>query len=298
MSELPFYCQIFRSWSLLEPCQKNLLRVKALKEAKKHIGPLEKCVECKGKMLITKTVIEDLPAPTPGAIIRYEPGDSNDPRKHRMPEQASPPEKASKPYRHDWDPNPEVTTAPRYLKDVVKKEPEMQRLSPEKIAEGREAVKKLSESYKIAAGFHFKPKKQEEPVPTVKITEREAVKMGGILPEAPDTDEAPRYWPPAATLEALEVRYCKAHPKVPQRKDRLGRWMGMCDECLSARGKKWGEENFRKGVTAAPMTIPLNLPQYADLKAWLGKQAEFGERKLWQQIMFILKMAYFQGGEE
>jgi len=206
--------------------------------------------------------------------------------------------KAFKSYRQDWDPNPEVTTAPLFLKDVDKKEPEMQRLSPEKIAEGREAVKKLSESYKIAAGFHFKPKKQEEPVPTVKITEREAVKMGGILPEAPDTDEAPRYWPPAATLEALEVRYCKAHPKVPQRKDRLGRWMGMCDECLSARGKKRGEENFRKGVTAAPMTIPLNLPQYADLKAWLGKQAEFGERKLWQQIMFILKMAYFQGGEE
>ena len=295
MSELPFYCQIFGSWSLLEPCQKNLLRVKALKEAKKHIGPLEKCVECKGKMLITKTVIEDLPAPTPGAIIRYEPGDSNDPRKHRMPEQASPPEKAFKSYRQDWDPNPEVTTAPRYLKDVVKKEPEMQRLSPEKIAEGREAVKKLSESYKIAAGFHFKPKKQEEPVPTVKITEREAVKMEGILPEAPDTDEAPRYWPPAATLEALEVRYCKAHPKVPQRKDRLGRFMGMCTECLSARGKKRGLKNVESGNTAPPMVIPLNLPKYAELKAWLVAQADENERTLTQQIVFILKTAWRQG---
>ena len=295
MSELPFYCQIFGSWSLLEPCQKNLLRVKVLKEAKKHIGPLEKCVECKGKMLITKTVIEDLPAPTPGAIIRYEPGDSNDPRKHRMPEQASPPEKASKPYRQDWDPNPEVTTAPRYLKDVVKKEPEMQRLSPEKIAEGREAVKKLSESYKIAADFHFKPKKQEEPVPTVKITEREAVKMGGILPEAPDTDEAPRYWPPAATLEALEVRYCKAHPKVPQRKDRLGRFMGMCTECLAVRGKKRGLKNVESGNTAPPMVIPLNLPKYAELKAWLVAQADENERTLTQQIVFILKTAWRQG---
>ena len=295
MSELPFYCQIFGSWSLLEPCQKNLLRVKALKEAKKHIGPLEKCVECKGKMLITKTVIEDLPAPTPGAIIRYEPGDSNDPRKHRMPEQASPPEKASKPYRQDWDPNPEVTTAPLYFKDVAKKEPEMQRLSPEKIAEGREAVKKLSESYKIAAGFHFKPKKQEEPVPTVKITEREAVKMGGILPEAPDTDEAPRYWPPAATLEALEVRYCKAHPKVPQRKDRLGRFMGMCTECLAARGKKRGLKNVESGNTAPPMVIPLNLPKYAELKAWLVAQADENERTLTQQIVFILKTAWRQG---
>ena len=44
MSELPFYCQIFGSWSLLEPCQKNLLRVKALKKAKKHIGNDPECI--------------------------------------------------------------------------------------------------------------------------------------------------------------------------------------------------------------------------------------------------------------
>ena len=279
-----FRCEKLGLKCLQSPCEKNLLKIKEHRLKFTHAVlpiPLEHCEKCGGRDLVSLN-----PGGEPVAKKKnlMTPAVARDLAK-----------KASKPYRQDWDPNPEVTTAPRYLKDVVKKEPEMQRLSPEKIAEGREAVKKLSESYKIAADFHFKPKKQEEPVPTVKITEREAVKMEGILPEAPDTDEAPRYWPPAATLEALEVRYCKAHPKVPQRKDRLGRWMGMCTECLSARGKKCGLKNVESGNTAPPMVIPLNLPKYAELKAWLVAQADENERTLTQQIVFILKTAWRQG---
>ena len=86
MTFLPYHCPTFKTDHLMKPCQKNLARVKVLKEAKKHVGPLEVCVDCRGKMLITK-----------------------------------PP----KPYLQDWNPNPEVTTAPLFLKDVGKKEPEM-----------------------------------------------------------------------------------------------------------------------------------------------------------------------------
>jgi hypothetical protein len=115
--------------------------------------------------------------------------------------------------------------------------------------------------------------------------------MGIILSEASNTEEAPRFWPPVA---AMEVRYCKTHPEVPQRIDKLGRFMGMCNECLAARGKKRGEENCEKGVAAPPMSIPLNWAKYSELKAWLVAQADENERTLTQEIMHILKTAWKQ----
>lgn len=290
MTFLPFHCPTFRTDHLLDPCKTNLARVKAMKVAKKHIGPLEKCVECKGKMLITvpRVVIEGLPAPESWVEKRFvEP----EPPKYVSPE------------RKGWEPTPEVTTAPLFLKDVPVPA-ENRLLSPEKIAAGRKAGHNLGKKYKTRKVLleeepHLSlekeeiysrimaqqeeiapelPKKQEEIVPAVKLTEKEAVKLG-IVP------------PP----EAQEARYCKTHPEAPQKQDKLGRWMGMCAECVSIRGQKCGEQNFERGVTAPPMSIPLNLPKYAELKAWLEDQAEEGERKLIQQIMFVLKMAWKQG---
>ena len=263
--DLPYYCAVWKVGHLLMPCQKNLARVKALKEAKKHVGPLELCVDCKGKMLITKP----------------------EPKEYVSPE------------RKRWDPVPEVTTAPLFLK----KEPEMRQLSPEKIRKAREAVQRMGERYK-------KEPKEEKIVATISQTEAEHIKrtemmvlesgkQEKIVTRFDMTDKLSRLIPAKIEIMPSEasagVRFCPTHPEVPQRQDKLGRWMGMCAECVSIRGKKCGMENVNRGVTAAPMCIPLNLPKYAELKAWLEAQAEDHERKLVQEIMMILKMAWRQG---
>lgn len=261
-SFLPYHCPTFRTDHLVEPCAKNLSRGQALKEAHKHVGPLEKCLECRGKMLITKprTVIEGLPAPESWVEKEFV---------------AGPPEEAFKPYQQDWDPNPEVTTAPLFLKDVGKMShaadaianlvPPKTYLLPEKI---REEMQRMAERYR-------KEPKREKIVPELPKTKVMPVNFGLEVP--------------------VEPRYCPTHLEVLQRVDKLGRWMGMCDECLAARGKKCGLKNFEKGVSAAPMSIPLNLPKYAPVKEWLQGQAEENERTLMGQIMFILKTAWRQG---
>jgi hypothetical protein len=191
MTFLPYHCPVHGTDSLLEPCKTNLARVKALKIAQKHIGPLERCLECGGKKL-------------------------------------------------------ETTAMPQTL----------------------------GESHKLGK----KEPKEEEIAPVIEITENEAIKMGIVPP--PD---------------AQEVRYCKTHPEVPQKMDKLGRWMGMCAACVSIRGKKCGVQNFERGVTAPPMFIPLNLPKYAGLKNWIVSQADDEDRTLQMQIIYILKQAWKQG---
>ncbi len=58
---LPYRCEKMRSESLHRPCEKNLARIKALqaKNPEAHIGPLEHCLECRGRDLVV------LPAPGP-----------------------------------------------------------------------------------------------------------------------------------------------------------------------------------------------------------------------------------------
>ena len=200
------------------------------------------------------------------------------------------------PYRPECSPNPEVRTASFFPKDVGKmtheedafgtlvppESLEMRKLSPEKIARARKVVQGMVERYK-------KESKQEKTV-------QEAVKEVDIGPgkEIFTKQEAiiRGIMPPDGTIEP---RYCPTHPKVPQRIDKLGRWMGMCTECLSARGKKCGEQNVERGNTAPPIFIPLNLARYSELKQWLIEQADQNERTLQKEIMMILKTAWRQG---
>jgi hypothetical protein len=83
---------------------------------------------------------------------------------------------------------------------------------------------------------------------------------------------------------------CEA-PGSPVKIDRLGRSMGMCETCLSARGRRSGLENTRLGKTSPPVAIPLNQAEYAELKEWLEEQAKEYERTLQREIMYRLKMA-------
>jgi hypothetical protein len=252
---LPYRCLPFRTDHLLEPCRKNLERVKALKAAKKRIGPLERCVECKGKMLEK----------------REEPG-------YVSPE------------RKGWDPVPEVTTEPLFLNEVGKKPSKKEEIAPElpKSADisgmAPDFTGGLStEEYVREIRGSVEPPKEEETVQEV----AKEVDIGPGKQEA----IARGIRPP----ETVEPRYCPAHPEVLQRQDSLGRYMGVCQECLVARGRKTGIENTRRGVSAPPMSIPLNLPKYAGLKEWLIVQAYLNDRTLQKEIMMVLKTAWRQG---
>lgn len=82
---------------------------------------------------------------------------------------------------------------------------------------------------------------------------------------------------------------CKNHPDRAAQLDVRGISTGSCPECLSARGKKAGEnlqEMGRKNVV-----LPLAKPRLADLRQWLAEQAENNERTLAQEIIFILRQA-------
>lgn len=88
---------------------------------------------------------------------------------------------------------------------------------------------------------------------------------------------------------------CEA-PGSPVKIDRLGRNMGMCVACMSAKGRKAGINNHERGLTAPPVSIPLNQGKYAEIKAWLEAQADENERTLQAQIMYVLKMAMREAG--
>ena len=67
--------------------------------------------------------------------------------------------------------------------------------------------------------------------------------------------------------------------------------MHFCVECISERGRKSGEMVQARGLTGAPVSIPLNQGKYQELKSWLEREAEENERSLQQEIMFRLKRA-------
>lgn len=67
MMDLPYHCPRLRADYLLPPCEKNLARVKTLKNLPKrgwnrgetvHLGPLEHCLECQGQELVIREAEE------------------------------------------------------------------------------------------------------------------------------------------------------------------------------------------------------------------------------------------------
>ena len=91
------------------------------------------------------------------------------------------------------------------------------------------------------------------------------------------------------------VLTCKNHPDRPVKFDSLNRSMGLCQECVTKRGRESGRMSNKHGATAPPFYIPLNQAKYADLKGWLIAQAAENERTLQQQIMFSLKQFASKG---
>ena len=82
---------------------------------------------------------------------------------------------------------------------------------------------------------------------------------------------------------------CEA-PGSPVKIDKLGRSMGMCAACVSARGKRGGY-GCQSGKPPASVEAMLDQPKYAELKAWLEAQADEYERTLLQEIIYRLKIS-------
>ncbi len=108
-----------------------------------------------------------------------------------------------------------------------------------------------------------------------------------ISPETPEALPLPMITD-IADIQTLHT--CKKHLERPAKIDRLGRSMGLCEECLSERGRASGIKGQYARLTGPPVSIPLNQGKYAELKAWLEKQAAENERTLTQEIMYRLKM--------
>ena len=103
--------------------------------------------------------------------------------------------------------------------------------------------------------------------------------------------ETPAPLMPAPTGPVPPEPRCSEHPERPAVIDIMGRNMGKCKECLSARGREGGLKSQERKATAQPFFISLNQGKYAELKVWLEETAEDNERTLPQQIMFLLRQA-------
>lgn len=88
---------------------------------------------------------------------------------------------------------------------------------------------------------------------------------------------------------------CEA-PGSPVKIDKLGRSMGMCQACVSARGRRGAIEAHTLGKPPAPLLAMFDDPKHADLKKWLEEQAAEYERTLLQEIIYRLKLAMREAG--
>lgn len=160
---------------------------------------------------------------------------------------------------------------------------------------GRKPKEQMMPAVARDLGIIKQPNK-DRAMPAIKFkneAEAERVLGPGKLPADPAAEIPPS--PPL--LKGGETpRACHKHPDRPARIDRLGRSMGLCEECVAARGQKWVADNKRLGRNYAPVGIPLNAPQYAELRAWLVEEAAELEQDLAQQIMYRLKLAMRAAG--
>jgi hypothetical protein len=271
---LPYHCPEHQSDHLISPCVKQLARIAAMGKAGLiWLGPLEKCVACQGKKLI----IREAPPPMSAAV--------------------APPEKEEK------------MAGVVNFKNVEEAE---KVLGPGKLTGMSGGVAESAAPAPINIQFC----KNHPEVEAHKNKHgrymglcleclrdraaRNSRNRAGKVPQGKQEDSPFNYAGPVAPDNHPDVRplyaegpspTCKNHSDRPAKIDNLGRSMGLCSECLSARGRKAGLENTARGITAPPMSIPLNLAKYEDLKNWLITQAEENERTLQHEIIYRLKLA-------
>jgi hypothetical protein len=329
---LPYRCDKLRSESLQRPCEKNLAQVKAKREKfpDARVGPLEHCLACRGRDLITRE------APVP----HFE-GKTELLKGSRQDLVAPPLQDNSQ----DFDKVSPLDPKEPPIEEPLKEEREMAGVVFKDIAEA-ERVLGAGKLTGIAEETIPRPidpsidRPTSLPAPPVKgqfcknhpEAEAHKNKHGGYLGRcracmatqaaansrnrggkaakgkmtaavardlAKKQERAPM--PPAEPADShgsvrplYSEQYfpvCKNHPTVSAKIDSLGRSMGLCAECLTARGRAFGTKNTAMGLTSPPVAIPLNQAQYAEIRQWLKEQAAENKRTLLQEIMYRLKLA-------
>lgn len=349
---LPYRCDKLCSEFLRRPCEKNLARVKAMREKfpEAWIGPLEHCLTCRGLDLITREAPvshfegkTELQARIPGRLVAPP-----------LPDNSQDFDKVS-PLDPKEAPREEPFKEEREMAGVVvfKNEAEAERvLGPGKLTgmagetasgpEGSQAGTPATlgrpaplgtpapptapaptkgqfckhhpevESHKnkhgsytglcrpcmaarAAANSRNRGRKKDKGKMTPAVARDLGKKQKpGLSPVTlPEGSQAGT--PAPLTAAGSSVPTCKNHPEVPAKIDSLGRSMGLCPACLTARGRASGTKNTALGLTSAPVAIPLNQAKYAEIRQWLGEQAAENERTLLQEIMYRLKLAMRAG---
>ena len=276
---LPYHCSTLRANFLNPPCE---AQVAAAKEYRKNpFGGmlsygLAQCLECEGRGLITREAL-------PAAIVK----ETQQEELMEFQNVVEAPRCPKHPEELQMQCGPESKRAGQYLgacrvcmaERKVGRKPDGQ---PDGIKEkmtlavARDmglivAPNKKGQGESAMAGvMHFKSEEEAERI----------CGPGKIAAGAPVAVDPPLCERPDCTVPGSMVKI-----------DKLGRSMGMCVSCLSARGHRCGIESHALGKTSPPVSIPLNQAEYAELKAWLEDQAKWYERTLGKEIMFRLKLA-------
>ncbi len=319
--ELPYRCEKLRSETLRRPCERNVAKVRELREKFPNalLGPLEHCLACQGEHLVvregavshlegkTRPGVElvdppivpqgqdilaekEIKAPLP---LKEEPGmpgvvkfkDEDEAKRFLGPGKipaGSPPRCPRHPEEPQVACSPDSKRAGQYLGAC--------KICMAERKVGRKGKDKMTPAVaralgKQAAGRDPHPTVTSPPVPFTPVVMKK-LSPDQIARWLAGSSEDPEKLPDIPHNHA-----CKNHPDRPAKIDSLGRSMALCQECLSIPGYKSGVENHKRGLTTPPVSIPLNQAKYAELKAWLEEQAEENERSLLQEIMFRLKLA-------
>jgi hypothetical protein len=282
---LPYHCPTLKADYFKSPCEAQVAASQARQDKFPHAVMrygLEQCLKCKGAALVKRE----------GAIAQATI------RENRIVQE----EKPKMEIANEVAPEPQTPFPPRCPKHP--EEPQVQ-CGPDSKRAGQYlgACKACMAERKVGR----KPNMSKE-----KMTPAVARDLG-IVPAPPvppvrqntpaeseiDAQPAPVVTYPLSAF-ADEIPTCPRPdceaPGSPVKIDRLGRNMGMCVACISARGRKAGINNHERGLTAPPVSIPLNLAKYSEIKAWLEAQAEENERTLQAEIIFRLKLSMRAGG--
>ncbi len=300
---LPYRCEVLNAEFLRPPCIKKLAQLKEVREkfSGAYLGPLEHCAACKGNNLIIRVAPPELrPAP---AAAASPPAQKEENMagvvKFKDEDEANRVLGAGK--IKTLRPGEEIrladneTVVPIVIGQFCKLHAEVEahktksgrfmglclqclrdlaaRNSRNRVGKGTAAPEDLttpqSLKHRVAA-----------------LGETAAVEVAAsFAAKVTPLPSGARGMPPPLHPDLA----CKNHLDRPARIDRLGRTMRFCQECLAARGRKTGSQNFTNQTP--PFSIPLNVPEFAEVKEWLVAQAAEYERTLAREIMYRLKLA-------
>jgi hypothetical protein len=296
-TSLPYHCPTLKADYFKLPCEVQVAAAKTFRVKFPHAvmpyGP-EQCLKCGGKDLVTRVEHDNL-SHDKVEHVEVEQGKVLDAAPMIISETANEVEKINTvtDFQNERQNMTEIMIAPRCPKHP--NEPQVQ-CGPD----SKRAGQYLGACLVCMAERRVGRKGKDSMTPAVArdlgkggLT---SVKSAVVFKDEAEAERVlgPGKVPAATVAVAEDTPLCKnpdcPSPGSPAKIDKLGRSMGLCLKCLSARGRKVGIGNYERGITSAPVSIPLNQAKYAEIKAWLETQAAENERTLQAEIMYRLKI--------